>query len=343
MEPSEHPPSVHVGVGPDGTLTYLVDRPPEALPPVLRRDLERAWHAARDAALAQRWGDARGFRFRRDDGSYTDLALADRDARCWAGAVDVTVGMGNSYGLSLCLRLLALVDLLARVSWAERAVPAGARRRRTAPDAAAHRGQHAADPGSPLRRDRLPKPACPARLRLRAGGAGCASADRRRVMSRRSPCSCRSCWRVAACEPPPPPTGQARADAATLAACRERADAVYDRDAPRHDLLDQQPRFAVLGQLHARRGRSRPAATLWLREHDARLRAQYRHRDQPLRHSPTGTHQALNRRSRPRWPACQQSAASWRSAMRASSTPAASRAGPVRGCSGSPPTGWPGN
>jgi hypothetical protein len=34
---------------------------------------------------------------------------------------------------------------------------------------------------------------------------------------------------VAACEPPPPPTAQARADAATLAACREHADAVYDR------------------------------------------------------------------------------------------------------------------
>jgi hypothetical protein len=34
---------------------------------------------------------------------------------------------------------------------------------------------------------------------------------------------------VAACEAPPPPTPQARADAATLAACREHADAVYDR------------------------------------------------------------------------------------------------------------------
>jgi hypothetical protein len=118
MDPSEHPPSVHVGVGADGALTYLIDRPPEALPPVLRRDLERAWDAAHDAALAQRWGTTRGFRFRRDDGSYTDLALADRDARCWASAVDVTVGMGTSYGLSICLRLLALVDLLARASWA---------------------------------------------------------------------------------------------------------------------------------------------------------------------------------------------------------------------------------
>ena len=31
------------------------------------------------------------------------------------------------------------------------------------------------------------------------------------------------------CAPPPPPVGQARADAATLTACREHADAVYDR------------------------------------------------------------------------------------------------------------------
>ncbi|HET7882337.1 MAG TPA: hypothetical protein VFL55_15730 [Acetobacteraceae bacterium] len=34
---------------------------------------------------------------------------------------------------------------------------------------------------------------------------------------------------LAQCDPPPPPVGQARADAATLSACREHADAVYDR------------------------------------------------------------------------------------------------------------------
>ena len=34
-------------------------------------------------------------------------------------AVDGTVGLRNSYGLSVCLRLLALVDLLARVRWAD--------------------------------------------------------------------------------------------------------------------------------------------------------------------------------------------------------------------------------
>jgi hypothetical protein len=119
MNPSEHSASVHVGAGPDGSLSYLVNVPPEDLPPVHRRDLERAWYAARDAALSDRWGVIRGFRFRREDGSFSDLALADRDACCWADAVDRTVGMRSSYGLSVCLRLLALVDLLARVRWAD--------------------------------------------------------------------------------------------------------------------------------------------------------------------------------------------------------------------------------
>jgi hypothetical protein len=118
MTTREHPPCVRVGAGPDGSVTYLVDIPPESLPAVCGRDLERAWYAAREAALAQSWGAVRGFRFRRTDGSHTDLALADRDARCWAGAVDGTVGIGTSYGLSICLRLLALVDLLTRARWA---------------------------------------------------------------------------------------------------------------------------------------------------------------------------------------------------------------------------------
>jgi len=111
--------SVQVSIGPDGSRTYLVDQSPESLPPVRGRDLERVWYAAREAALGERWGIPRGFRFRRADGSYTELALTDQDACCWAGAVDVTVGMGTFYGLSLCLRLLALVDLLARVRWAD--------------------------------------------------------------------------------------------------------------------------------------------------------------------------------------------------------------------------------
>ena len=104
----------------DGTVTYLVDLPPEGLPPVRLGDLERGWEAARRAALRADRGGVLLFRFRREDGSFTDLALADRDACCWASAVDGSVGMQTSYGMSVCLRLLALVDLLARVRWADR-------------------------------------------------------------------------------------------------------------------------------------------------------------------------------------------------------------------------------
>jgi hypothetical protein len=109
--------TIRVGGTADGFMTYLVDLPPEALPAVCKRDLERAWFAARDAALAERQGAVRGFRFNRPDGSHTDLALADRDAQCWVGAVDSTVGIASAHGLSLCLRLLALIDLLARAPW----------------------------------------------------------------------------------------------------------------------------------------------------------------------------------------------------------------------------------
>ena len=126
MEASDLSPSVQVRNLANGVCTYLVDVPPEALPPVAGRDIERAWHAARQAAIAERWGPPRGFRFRRRDENSTEtwqvLALADPDARCWADAVDATVGMASAYGLSLCLRLLALVDLLARVGWAGRVV-----------------------------------------------------------------------------------------------------------------------------------------------------------------------------------------------------------------------------
>jgi hypothetical protein len=111
------PPSVRVGTGPDGLLTYQVSTPPEVLPPVRARDLERAWYVARDAALQERWGSVRGFRFARPDGSHTELALADRDACCWVAAVDLAFGIGTMHGLSVCLRLLALIDLLTQAAW----------------------------------------------------------------------------------------------------------------------------------------------------------------------------------------------------------------------------------
>lgn len=118
-------PALQIGESGDGAVTYMVARPPSSLPPVRGRDLDAAWDAAREAASAMLWGRARRFRFRLADGSVTDLALIDRDACCWAAGVERTTGLASLYGLSLCLRLLALVDLLGRAGWARALVRLG--------------------------------------------------------------------------------------------------------------------------------------------------------------------------------------------------------------------------
>jgi hypothetical protein len=109
--------TVEINAASDGSIAYLVAAAPSALPAVRARDLAAAWEAARAAALQARPGPVRGFRFCHPDGRVTALALSDRDARCWAGAIERQVGLGDTYGLSLCLRLLALIDLLARARW----------------------------------------------------------------------------------------------------------------------------------------------------------------------------------------------------------------------------------
>ena len=110
-------PAIEVAAAANGTLTYLINDSPQSLPPVSRRDLVMAWDDARAAALRHDQSPRRAFRFARPDGTTTDLALSDSDASVWAGAVDRTLGIGSLYGLSVCLRLLALVDLLA-APWA---------------------------------------------------------------------------------------------------------------------------------------------------------------------------------------------------------------------------------
>ena len=113
------PRPVQVAVGRDGTRGYLVALPPPELPPVRARDLEAAWDAARESAVRADWDVPRLFRFSGEDGAPAmELALADPDACCWAGAVDRTLGLASAYGISVCLRLLALVDLLASAAWA---------------------------------------------------------------------------------------------------------------------------------------------------------------------------------------------------------------------------------
>jgi hypothetical protein len=104
--------------GPDHVL-YRVAVAPAAMPPVPLRELEAAWDAAHAHSLMADWGAQRSFRFQPEGGEVTDLDVIDPDARCWAGAVDRVAGLATLGGVSLCLRLLALVHLVATAPWAK--------------------------------------------------------------------------------------------------------------------------------------------------------------------------------------------------------------------------------
>jgi hypothetical protein len=108
---------IQVAAAEDGSLSYAVPLAPEALPAVTPAALLAAWDAARDHAHAGRWGPTRTMLFRRPDGSATVLSLADRDARSWAEAVDRRADLATLPGLALCLRLLALVEVMGRSAW----------------------------------------------------------------------------------------------------------------------------------------------------------------------------------------------------------------------------------
>lgn len=100
-------------VADDGTEFHMIPLSPPALPRVRKRDLEQAWEAATDAARAGHDGPPRGFRFAEGP----SLALNDRDARAWAAAIDRIADLSTAHGVSVCLRLLALIDLIGSTSW----------------------------------------------------------------------------------------------------------------------------------------------------------------------------------------------------------------------------------
>ena len=110
---------IEVGELRGGCMTYRVGLGAEQLPPVAGRELQNAWDTAREAAGADAWDVARAFRFEREGlDAPVDLVLADPDACAWAGAIDRCHGLGTTRGLSLCLRLLALVELIGQAAWA---------------------------------------------------------------------------------------------------------------------------------------------------------------------------------------------------------------------------------
>lgn len=98
---------------PSGALRHEIGLPASALPAVRPAALESAWEAARASAEAGLWGPARLIAF--EDG--VEIALTDADAACWAEAMARRQGMASVSDLALCLRLLALVEVLGRAKW----------------------------------------------------------------------------------------------------------------------------------------------------------------------------------------------------------------------------------
>lgn len=111
------PDAIRVVRSVGGALTYAVPLPPEAMPAVEPRALLSAWDAARAAAEQEQWGPLRTLLFARDGGEATEIAIADPDAGAWAEAIDARFGLETLGGLALCLRLLALVEVMTRATW----------------------------------------------------------------------------------------------------------------------------------------------------------------------------------------------------------------------------------
>jgi len=98
-----------------GAIAYLVPVSPERLPAVSPGDLLRAWNVARHGAVERLWGTPRFLRFAQQGGMEpTEIAISDPDAGAWTEAIDRAFGLETLTGLSLCLRLLALVEVLTR-------------------------------------------------------------------------------------------------------------------------------------------------------------------------------------------------------------------------------------
>jgi hypothetical protein len=110
--------AIRTEYGPAGEVLHLIPHPPGQLPSVTKRDLEQAWEAARQNALtANSPAAAHGFRFTQPGAAPLDLALTDPDAASWTHAIDAVADLGTAHGISVCLRLLALFQLMASAAW----------------------------------------------------------------------------------------------------------------------------------------------------------------------------------------------------------------------------------
>jgi len=95
-------------------MVHFISASASALPSVTKRDLEQAWELAQACGVPA--PPARRFCFNAE--LPVEIMLADDDASAWVAAVERAAGLETPHGVSLCLRLLALVALMAQASWA---------------------------------------------------------------------------------------------------------------------------------------------------------------------------------------------------------------------------------
>ena len=106
---------------PDGRKMVCAPFGAQALPPVGISDLGKAWEVASMAAedgLVTEDTDPEGVVFKDKYGDAIQLEFDDFDALCWATAINRSYGLTTVKGLSLCLRMLALYQVMAESPWA---------------------------------------------------------------------------------------------------------------------------------------------------------------------------------------------------------------------------------
>lgn len=91
------------------------------LPAVRSIDLNFAWETA-SAATEDRFqrdeNDPEGIIFDTQGGDLIEFKFDDYDALCWATAIHRSFELTTLRGLSLCFRMLALYQLMAKYNWA---------------------------------------------------------------------------------------------------------------------------------------------------------------------------------------------------------------------------------
>lgn len=105
----------------DGRTMITAQFGPQDLPAVRSAELSDTWataSASADTAFHMGASDPEGVIFQGENSHLVEFEFDDYDALCWATAIHRSFDLTTIKGLSLCFRMLALYQLMARNHWA---------------------------------------------------------------------------------------------------------------------------------------------------------------------------------------------------------------------------------